>query len=75
VDIFLYICIMENEEGLPYWIDIDEEDRYGVFKGLNYVGDLTETEYNIIESVKRLSEVGVHVTFYNRNTTIHNYGK
>ncbi len=84
VDIFSYICNMENEEDFVEWVDIDstvllrwrerliniDESYYGVFG----IGDPVSA-YHKIESVKRLGEIGVHVTFYNRNKIIHNYGK
>ena len=90
MDIFLYICNMEDEEGLSDWIEVDYhvvgEHRVvgnrmyeiGVDREiLNNVFGIDDplSAYHKIESVKRLGEIGVHVTFYNRNEIIHNYGK
>jgi len=74
MDIFLYLCTMEDEEVfvLSDWIEINcsNDALISVF-GI----DDPLSAYHKIESVKRLEEIGIHVTFYNRNKTIHNYGK
>ena len=74
MDIFLYICNMENEEDLSDWIEVqwtnDECPLVSVFGISDPV-----SAYHKIESVKRLGEIGVHVTFYNRDKIIHNYEK
>ena len=74
MDIFLYICNMEDEEGLSDWIEIDLDLRSDVLNNVFGIDDPLSA-YHKIESVKRLGEIGVHVTFYNRNEIIHNYGK
>lgn len=63
---------MEDEEGLSDWIEVDwtNDALISVF-GI----DDPLSAYHKIESVKRLGEIGVFVTFYNRNKIIHNYGK
>lgn len=61
---------MEDEEGLTDWIEIDRIVFNSVFGIDNY-----ENSIHKIESVRRLGEVGIHVTYYNRNKIIHNYGK
>ena len=70
MDIFLYICNMEDEEGLSDWIEIDAILLNSVFGIDNY-----ENSIHKIESAKRLWEIGIHTTFYNRDKIIHNYGK
>ena len=84
MDIFLYICNMEDEEGLSDWIEIGYRvvgnSMYGNgvdHEILNNVFGIDNplSAYNKIESVRRLGEIGVHVTYYNRNKIIHNYGK
>lgn len=73
MDIFLYICNMEDEElDFSDWIEIDYVDER-----LNSVFGIDDPvrAYHKILSIKRLEEVGVHVTFYNRDKIIHNYGK
>ena len=72
MDIFLYICNMEDEEGLSDWIEVDcsNDTLISVFGIDNPV-----SAYHKIQSVQRLEEIGIHVTFYNRNEIIHNYGK
>ena len=73
MDIFLYICNMENEEDLSDWIDIQvrADDILSSVFGI----DDPVSAYHKIQSVKRLGEIGVHVTFYNRDKIIHNYEK
>lgn len=73
MDIFLYICNMEDEElDFSDWIEIEvERETLNTVFG---IGDPVSA-YHKISSVKRLGEIGVHVTFYNRNKIIHNYGK
>ena len=72
MDIFLYICNMEDEEGLSDWIEVDcSNDTLISIFGI----DNPVSAYHKIQSVQRLGEIGVHVTFYNRNEIIHNYGK
>ena len=73
MDIFLYICNMENEEDLSDWIDIQvrADDILSSVFGI----DDPVSAYHKIQSVKKLEEVGVHVTFYNRDKIIHNYEK
>ena len=74
MDIFLYLCIMNDEQyrlitNSKYgseWV-IDNDDIFGIDDPLS--------AYYKIESVKRLGEIGIHVTFYNRNKIIHPYGK
>ena len=63
---------MEDEEGLSDWIEVDcsNDALISVFGIDNPV-----SAYHKIESVKRLGEIGVHVTFYNRNKILHCYGK
>jgi len=73
MDIFLYICNMENEVDLSDWIDIQVGTNDLVFSVWGI--DDPVSAYHKIQSVKRLEEVGVHVTFYNRDKIIHNYEK
>ena len=79
---------MEDEEGLSDWIEVDYHVvkhrvvgnrmyEIGVDREiLNNVFGIDDplSAYHKIESVKRLGEIGVHVTFYN-SEIIHNYGK
>ena len=74
MDIFLYICNMEDEEVLEYWATFETPTYLSELNRLFGIGSLTDA-YNKVESVKRLDEIGVHVTFYNRDKIIHNYGK
>lgn len=64
---------MENEEDFSDWIEIDYRSTFDVL-GVFGIDDPLSAYYKI-ESVKRLGEIGIHVTFYNRNKIIHNYGK
>ena len=64
---------MENEEDFSDWIEIDYRSTFDVL-GVFGIDDPLSAYYKI-ESVKRLGEIGVHTTFYNRNKIIHNYGK
>ena len=67
---------MEDEEGLSDWIEIDYRMTFEILNSVFGTDNKSVLRaYNKVESVRRLSEVGVHVTFYNRNKTIHNYGK
>ncbi len=73
MEIFLYICNMENEVDLSDWVYVqysNDEPYFSVWG----IGDPVSA-YHKIQSVKRLEEVGVHVTFYNRDKIIHNYEK
>jgi len=74
MDIFLYICNMENEEDFSDWIEIDYRRSFDVLESVFGIDDPLSA-YHKLESVKRLGEIGIHVTFYNRNKIIHNYGK
>ena len=64
---------MENEEDLSDWIDIQVGTNDLVFSVWGI--DDPVSAYHKIQSVKRLGEIGVHVTFYNRDKIIHNYEK
>ena len=77
MEIFLYICNMENEEDLSDWIEIDS-DEYGerVLNGVFGIDNPPLSAYWWeIESVQQLVQMGIHVTFYNRNKIVHPYGK
>ncbi len=74
MDIFLYICNMENEEDFSDWIEIDYRRSFDVLESVFGIDDPLSA-YHKVESVKRLWEIGIHTTFYNRNKIIHNYGK
>ena len=66
MDIFLYICNMEDVEVTQNWIEI-----YYYKYVMSYIGysDFLSA-YHKVESVKRLWEIGVHTTFNNRNKII-----
>ena len=64
---------MENEVDLSDWVYVqysNDEPYFSVWG----IGDPVSA-YHKIQSVKKLEEVGVHVTFYNRDKIIHNYEK
>lgn len=69
---------MEDEEGLYVFGRIGRQlDVNRLNLGLDSVFGIDDplSAYHKIDSVKRLGEIGVYVTFYNRNKIIHNYGK
>ena len=64
---------MENEELVcRHTITIDWNSD--VISNVFVVGDPVSA-YHKIQSVRILGEMGIHVTFYNRDKIIHNYGK
>ena len=73
MDIFLYICNMENEElDFSDWIEVDWNSD--VISNVFGIGDPVRA-YNKIQSVRILGEMGIHVTYYNRDKIVHPYGK
>ena len=74
MEIFLYICNMENEGDLSDWVLVDMDTINDDLNTVFGIGD-PMSAYRKIQSIKTLEEVGVHVNFYNRDKIIHNYGK
>jgi hypothetical protein len=55
------------------WVEVHPSNHHEI-NHLFGIDSLTDA-YNKVDSVKRLGEIGIHVTFYNRDKIIHNYGK